>query len=61
MAAQLVAYFERASKEYGISARMKLAMLTTISSVRAQAEADSPENLKKFEEAFAQLKQLMKN
>lgn len=57
MAAKLTEFYEQASKEFGISGRMKLAMLTKISSEKAGTEADSPENIKLFEQAMRQLKQ----
>jgi hypothetical protein len=57
MAAKLTEYYAQASKQYGIMGRMKLAMLTKISSERAGNEMDSPENIKLFEQAMLQLKQ----
>ena len=57
MAAKLTEFYAQASKEFGISGRMKLAMLTKISSEKAGTEADSPENIKLFEQAMRQLKQ----
>jgi hypothetical protein len=57
MAAKLTEFYAQASKEFGISGRMKLAMLTKISSEKAGIEADSPENIKLFEQAIRQLKQ----
>ena len=56
MGARLIYFFEQASKEYGAVGRMKLAMLTKVSSVKAQDETDSAENIKKFEQALAQLR-----
>jgi hypothetical protein len=56
MAAKLTEFYATAAKEYGVSGRMKLAMLTKISSEKAAAEADTPENIKLFEQALAQLK-----
>ena len=60
MGARLVDYFERAAAQYGAVGRMKLAMLTSISSAKAASEADSPENIKKFDLALEQLQQTMK-
>jgi hypothetical protein len=57
MATKLTEFYAQASKEFGISGRMKLAMLTKISSEKAGIEADSPENIKLFEQAMHQLKQ----
>ena len=56
MAAKLTAFYAEATKQYGVMGRMKLAMLTKISSEKAGTEADSPENIKLFEQAMLQLK-----
>ena len=56
MAAKLTEFYAQASKQYGVMGRMKLAMLTKISSERAGTEPDSPDNIKLFEQAMAQLK-----
>ena len=45
----------QASKDFGISGRMKLALLTKISSEKAGTEADSPENIELFEQTMFQL------
>jgi hypothetical protein len=55
MAAKLTEFYAQATKQYGIMGRMKLAMLTKISSEKAGTEPDSPENIKLFEQAMAQL------
>lgn len=57
MAAKLMEFYERAEKEYGFDGRMKLAMLTKISSTKAEKETDSAENISAFETAMAQLRQ----
>lgn len=56
MAAKLTAFYAEATKQYGVMGRMKLAMLTKISSEKAGTEADTPENIKLFEQAMQQLK-----
>lgn len=56
MGAQLIAYYEKVAKEFGIKGRMKLALLTSITSVTASDEDDSPANIQKFEQAIAQIK-----
>ena len=56
MAAKLTEFYAQAMKQYGVMGRMKLAMLTKISSEKAGTEPDSPENIKIFEQAMAQLK-----
>lgn len=57
MATKLTEYYAQAAKQYGVMGRMKLAMLTKISSEKAGTEADTPENIKLFEQAMHQLKQ----
>ena len=56
MAAKLTEFYAQASKQYGVMGRMKLAMLTKISSEKAGSEPDSPDNIKLFEQAMLQLK-----
>jgi hypothetical protein len=56
MAAKLTEFYALATKHYGVTGRMKLAMLTKISSEKAGIEPDSPENIRLFEQAMAQLK-----
>jgi hypothetical protein len=60
MGAQLVGYFEKVGAEFGAAGRMKLAMLTLITSAKAGSEADSAENIRKFEEAIGQLRRTLK-
>jgi hypothetical protein len=57
MAAKLTEFYAQASKEFGMSGRMKLAMLTKISSEKAGIAEDTPDNIKLFEQAMLQLKQ----
>jgi len=59
MGARLIEFYEKTGKEFGFEGRMKLALLTAIPSTRANAEADSPENIQKFEQAFSQLRQTL--
>jgi hypothetical protein len=54
MASVLVSYFEKAA-EKGAAARVKLAMLTKMSSAQASEAPDSPENIKLFEDALAKI------
>ena len=56
MATKLVDVYSRASAEFGVMGRMKLAMLTKIPSERAGTEADSPANIQLFEQAFRQMR-----
>ena len=57
MAEKLLEYYEKAKEGGGIRAQLKLAMITKISSDKAAKEPDSPENIKTFEEALAQILQ----
>ncbi len=56
MATKLTSLYAQASSEFGMTGRMKLAMLTKIPSERAASEPDSPENIRLFEGALAQLR-----
>ena len=55
MGDQLAAYFDKAQAKGGIQAKVKLAMITKMSSEQAKTAPDTPENIKLFTEAFAQL------
>ena len=56
MAEQLVSFFEKAKKMGGMKAQMRLSLITKKSIVKAKAEEDTPENIKKFEDAITELK-----
>jgi hypothetical protein len=56
MATKLTEYYSQAAKEFGTMGRMKLAMLTKISSEKAAAEADTPANIDLFQKALVQLR-----
>ncbi len=56
MAQKLIQYYEEAKKLGGTKARMRLALLTCMPTNVAMAEPDSPENIKKFEEAMKELR-----
>jgi hypothetical protein len=60
MAARLISFYEQINVEFGVPGRMKLAMLTQISSTKAETEADSADNLTKFEQAMAQIRRDLK-
>jgi hypothetical protein len=49
--------FARADQLAGIQGRIRLATLTRVNSTQAMAEPDTPVNLKKFEDALAQIRQ----
>jgi hypothetical protein len=56
MAAKLNDFYKQAAQEFGLAGRIKLAMLTKISSEKAEAVEDSPENIRVFEQALQQLR-----
>jgi hypothetical protein len=51
--------FEQVGHELGAQGRMKLAMLTKISSIKAAEIEDSADNLKLVDDAIAQLRRGM--
>lgn len=57
MGEKLMEAYSQAAKEFGTPGRMKLAMLTKMSSGVAQNAPDSPQNLKVFEDAMRKLRQ----
>jgi hypothetical protein len=56
MAAKLNEFYKQAAQEFGLAGRIKLAMLTKVSSEKAEAAEDSPENIRIFEQALQQLR-----
>jgi hypothetical protein len=56
MAARLTDFYKQAAQEFGLAGRIKLAMLTKISSEKAESAEDSPENIRVFEQALKQLR-----
>lgn len=57
MGAKLLDYYEKIGKEFGVTGRFKLALLTTINSTAALTAEDSSANLQKFESAIAKIRQ----
>ena len=55
MGKQLAAFYDKANEKGGISARVKIAMITKMAVAKAEEAADSPENIKLFEQALAQI------
>ena len=56
MAENLVSFYQKAKKMGGMKAQMRLSLITKMSIVKAKAAEDSPENVKKFEDAIVELK-----
>ena len=59
MGVELVHRYEAIRKEMGSLGRMKLAMLTKLSSAKAAEAEDSASNLKLVDDAIAQLRKAM--
>jgi len=55
MGAKLINYYEAAKVKGGVSAQIKLAMITCMSQQKAKESPDSPENIKIFEDALKKL------
>jgi hypothetical protein len=55
MGARLTSYYDQAKAAGGLEARLKLAMVTRMSSAQAKEAPDSPENITRFEQALRQL------
>jgi hypothetical protein len=60
MGAKLSAFYDKAKEMGGLKAQMRMAILTRISSTKAKEADDSPENIKKFEEALNELEKEFK-
>lgn len=56
MGQKLIEFYNQAAELGQIKAKMRLAMLTTIPSAKAAEEPDSDQNIKKFQQAIAELK-----
>ncbi|MCK4997303.1 hypothetical protein KAS08_03285 [Candidatus Pacearchaeota archaeon] len=55
MGAKLVEYYGKAKEKGGVTAQIKLATITKMSSQKAGSVPDSPENIKIFEDAMSQI------
>jgi len=55
MGAQLVDFYKKAEAKAGMQGKIKLAMITKMSSDEAEKAPDSPENIQKFQAALDQL------
>ena len=55
MGAVLLRYYDKAMEQSGLAAKVKLAMITKMSSAQAKDAPDSPENIKLFEDALTKL------
>ncbi len=59
MGTKLAAFYEQTAKEFGSTGRVKLALLTKLSSAKALEAPDTPEAIKLFEESLEQLRRTM--
>lgn len=55
MGAKLLEYFSKADAKGGLPASIKFSMLVRMSKSQAEQAPDDPENIKKFEDALAQI------
>ncbi|HPI37787.1 MAG TPA: hypothetical protein PK397_07570 [Ignavibacteriaceae bacterium] len=55
MAAKLISYYKKAKELGGIKAEMRLAIITKIPSAKAEVAPDTPENIRLFENALAEI------
>ena len=60
MGEKLLEFYKKADELGAMKARMRLAVLTLISSKKAGVVPDSPENLEKFKQAIKELEQEFK-
>lgn len=56
MGQRLVEFYKEATELGQIKAKMRLAMLTALTSSKAEEAPDSEENIKKFQQAMQELK-----
>jgi len=60
MAQKLLSFYDEANNLGGIKAKMRLAVLTAISSTKAATEPDSSENVAKFDKAMQEIRKEFK-
>ena len=56
MGLKLLEYYREAKKLGGLTAQMRLAVITKIPGTKAEEVPDSPENIEKFERAMKEIK-----
>jgi hypothetical protein len=56
MGVKLAAFYNEANEVGGARARIKMAIITKLSTEKAMAAPDSPENIKVFQEALSTIK-----
>jgi hypothetical protein len=60
MGVKLSAFYEKAKEMGSIKAQMRMAVLTRMPSSKAKDADDSPENIRKFEDALKELEKEFK-
>jgi phage-related protein len=60
MGKKLTQFYEEAKELGGLKAKMRLAMITLMPGAQAKVEPDSPENIKKFQEAMKEIRKEFK-
>ncbi len=55
MGERLVRFYSLVSQQYGLAGKVKLAQETKVPSTHAAIEPDTPENIKRFEEAVEKI------
>lgn len=56
MGAKLVDFYKQAAAEFGVTGRVKLAMLTKVPSDKAQDAVDSAESIKLFQQSIEEIR-----
>ena len=55
MGKMLLDYYDKAKSIGSLKAQMRLAMITGLASSKAEVEPDSPDNVKKFQDAMVKI------
>ncbi len=61
MGTELVGFYQQANEIGSLKAGMRMALLTGITSLKANSAEDSPENIAKFEEALQEIQKEFAN
>ena len=59
MGVQLANFYKQVSDEFGVPGRVKLAILTKVSSDKAETQADSAESVKLFQHSMDEIRRQM--
>lgn len=61
MGQKLVKFYEEAKRIGGLTAQMRLAVITKIPGTKAESTPDTAENVVKFEQALEEIKKTLNN